>query len=94
MPSPSPDSRFLALRFATTIRHNFTQTAFLSESAESLPNVENTKDYRINSETALVAPLAGRLALKITYLVHYDNVPEPGFGKTDRILTSGIQIGF
>ena len=86
---------FVSLRFATVIRHNFTQSAYISESAETLPSVENSRDYRINSETALVAPLSGRLALKVSYLVRYAHLPEiPTAKQTDRTLSTGVQIAF
>ena len=86
---------FMALRFATVIRHNFTQTAFISESFESLPSVENRSDYRLNSESDLVAPLSGRLALKVSYVIRYQNLPTVvGAVKTDRTLSTGVQVAF
>lgn len=84
---------FAALRFAMLFRHNFAATTYLQQSIETLPNLEDSRDLRVNSETALVAPLSGRLALKLSYAVKYDKLPEPGFQKSDRIFTTGIQIG-
>lgn len=46
------------------------------------------------SETSLVAPLSARFAVKVAYTVRFDNLPEPGFEKTDRILSSGLQVTF
>ena len=46
---------------------------------EVLPNVDQTDDLRINSESQLVAPLARRVSLKVSYAVKFDNLPEPGF---------------
>jgi putative salt-induced outer membrane protein YdiY len=57
-----------------------------------LPDLETSKDLRVNSETAIVAPLSARFAVKLGYLIRFDNLPEPGFRKTDRLFTSGLQV--
>jgi putative salt-induced outer membrane protein YdiY len=49
----------------------------------------------VNNETALVAPLARQFALKLSYLVRFNNrPPEPELGKSDRFFTAGLQISF
>jgi putative salt-induced outer membrane protein YdiY len=48
----------------------------------------------MNAEASLVAPLSRHLALKLGYVLRFDNLPEPGVEKTDRFLTSGLQITF
>ncbi len=83
---------FTAARAAGMYRHGFTGTAYIQQSVEVLPNLEVSEDLRINTETALVAPLSKRLAVKLSYTIRYDKLPEPGFKKTDRIFTSGLQI--
>ncbi|MEP7327230.1 MAG: DUF481 domain-containing protein [Gemmatimonadota bacterium] len=83
---------FTAARAAGMYRHGFTETAYIQQSVEVLPNLEVSEDLRINTETALVAPLSKRLAVKLSYTIRYDKLPEPGFKKTDRIFTSGLQI--
>jgi len=85
---------YTSLRGATTIRHSFTKTAFLQESFEALPTTDNWTDTRINNELSMVAPISGHVGLRVAYLIKFDNVPEPGFKKSDRILTSGIQVVF
>ena len=85
---------YVALRVASLYRHNFTKTANLTEAAEVLPDLEDSRNLLVNSETALVAPLSGHVAFKVSYVVKFDNLPEPGFKKTDRVLSSGLQIAF
>src|SRR5688500_12189834 len=85
---------FVAARGAAAFRHRFTATAYFEQLAEFLPSLENGDDLRINTETALVAPISGQIALKASYAIRFDNLPAPGFKKTDRILTSGIQVTF
>ena len=88
------DNNFVAMRTAATYKHLFTETAYLQQTIESLPNVKELDDTRVNSETALVAPLSSRVALRMSYLVRFDNLPEPGFQKTDRVFSSGVQLAF
>jgi putative salt-induced outer membrane protein len=85
---------FIAARVAATYRRNLTDAAYVQEEASALPNLQQTKDLRINSETSLVAPISKRIAVKMSYAIRFDNLPEPGFKKTDRIFTSGLQIVF
>ncbi len=87
-------NNFPAARAAVWYKHAFGSTAFFLQTLELVPNLEVTEDYRINSETALVAPLARRLALKLGYVVRFDNLPETDFQTTDRIFTSGLQVSF
>ncbi|MSR06532.1 MAG: DUF481 domain-containing protein [Gemmatimonadetes bacterium] len=85
---------FAALRAAALYRHNFTKTAYVQQTVELIPNLSVAADLRLNSESALVAPVAGRAAIKVAYAVKYDKLPEPGFRKTDRIFTTALQIVF
>lgn len=88
------DDAFVAARLAGTYRHLFSEHAWVQQLLELLPNLETGADRRINSETSLVAPLSERFAVKVSYTVRFDNLPEPGFVKTDRILSSGLQATF
>jgi hypothetical protein len=42
----------------------------------------------------LVSNLAGGLALKMSYAVAYDNLPPPGFFKTDRLFKTTLLYTF
>ena len=91
---------FNSLRGATSWKHVFPRDAYVFQSAEFLPNLEERKDLLVNSETALVAPLSSHIAMKFSYLVRFDNLPALNatgtapLRKADRILSSGIQISF
>ena len=93
-PTVGADRNFAAARGAVHIKQMLGEKAYLEQKAEILPNLKTTDDVRINSETSLVAPLSGSIAFKAGYVIKFDNVPEPGFGKTDRFLTSGLQVVF
>lgn len=86
------DIDFLGGRAATTFTHHFTPKATVSQMVEVLPNFREGEDLRVNTESALIAPLTARVAVKLSYVIRYDGLPEAGFQTTDRLFTSGIQI--
>jgi putative salt-induced outer membrane protein len=88
------DNNFGSGRGALLFKQLFSTAAYFQQLAEVLPNFKTSKDVRVNSETALVAPLSQRVAFKAGYVVRFDNLPEPGFKKTDRYFTSGLQVVF
>ena len=88
------ENSFSAGRGALLYKHNFTDAATLQEAAELLVDLQHSDDRRVNSETSLTAPLSKRISLKVAYLLRFQNLPEPGFKKTDRVLTMGVQIVF
>ena len=85
---------FAATRSAASYKHLFAGKAFVTEALEWVANLKTSDDQRLNSETALTAPLSRQIGLRVSYLVRFDNQPEPGFKTTDRILTTGVQIAF
>jgi putative salt-induced outer membrane protein len=97
------DDNYKAGRLAGLYKHTFQKTSFLSQAIEFLPNFDVSSDWRLNSETAFVAPISTNVALKVGYIVRYDNLPsflpDPNptrerFKKTDRFLTTGITISY
>jgi putative salt-induced outer membrane protein len=88
------DDSFAAGRSALSYTHRFTEMAVLQQVLELLSNLKTSSDQLLSSETSLSAPMSKRIALKSAYLVRYDNLPEPGFKKSDRVFTTGIQIVF
>ena len=83
---------FGAMRTAALFKHSFATAASVSQALEWVANLETSADYRLNSETALIAPLSRKIGLRVSYLIRFDSEPEPGFKKSDRILTTGIQV--
>jgi putative salt-induced outer membrane protein len=83
---------FASTRGAVAYEHHFAEATYVRQMVEATANLEDASDYRVTSESALVAPLSRRLALKVSYVVRFDHRPEPGFRSTDRLLTSGLQF--
>jgi putative salt-induced outer membrane protein len=81
-------------RAALMYKHSWAKKTYFQETAEWLPNLQDSNDYRVNSLTELVAPLSASIAMRLSYAIAYNNVPEPGFKASDRLLTAGIQLSF
>lgn len=96
-PDPALDSTlsgtFVSGRAATRYKHLFTKTTYFQQTLELLLDLEATTKYRLNSESALVAPISSHLGLKAGYLVKFNHAPpSPDLARTDRTLTTGLQI--
>jgi putative salt-induced outer membrane protein len=87
-------SDFIAGRAGFMLRSPIGSNAHFLQSVEAIPNFDTSDDWRLNSESTIVAAFSKRLALKLTYLVRYDNLPEPTFRDTDRLFTAGIQVTY
>lgn len=83
-----------SVRAAMAFKHMFGANTHVSQHVEYVPNLAETGEYRMNSETAVVAPLSRRVNLRLSYLVQYISRPPATFGTTDRIFTSGLQVVF
>jgi putative salt-induced outer membrane protein len=81
-----------AARAAGQFVHHFAEETYFQQLVELIPSLETADDFRLNSESSLVAPLSRQLALKVSYVIRFDNEPELGFEKTDRLLTTGLQV--
>ena len=97
------DDNFKAGRVAGLYKHLFSKTAVLTQSAEFMPNFEEGDDWRLNTETAVVAPISTNIGLKLSYVIRFDNFPglKPNpnptlerFKKTDRFFTAGITVSY
>lgn len=98
-PDPALDAtvsnNFTSGRAAGRFKHLFTKTAWFQQTLEFLPNLEHSSDYRINSETAIIAAFSTHLGLKAGYLIKYNHAPpSPDLAKTDRFLTTSLQITY
>jgi putative salt-induced outer membrane protein len=97
------DNNFTAGRAGADYRHTFSKHTFISQSVEFIPSFEDGSDWRLNSESALVAPVSSNIGLKVGYVIRYDNLPglKPGpnpgrerLKKTDRFFTAGLTISY
>ncbi len=89
---PSNARDFAAGRAAAAYEHSFGSNAAFSQVVEYLPDLMDLSDYRINSRTALSAPVARILALELAYEIRSVSRPSAGRKRSDRVLTAGIQL--
>ncbi len=90
----STKQSFPAARAALSYKHQFTKLAYFHQFVEYIPNLQTSGSYRFNTESALVAPLSTHIGIKLAYAIRFDSRPQPTFGTTDRLLTTGIQISY
>jgi len=69
-------------------------TANASQDLEYIGNMQDTKGYRMNAETALVASISTHFSLKTSYLWKYVNSPAAGFKKTDTLTSMAIIVNY
>ncbi len=58
------------------------------------PDFDQTSNWRVCSETAFQSEVAGPLAVKLSYEVRYQNLPVPGFKKTDTTAKASLVLSF
>ena len=92
--APAADRNFASGRSALIYKHSFTDKSYFQQNVEYLTNLQNGPDWRVNTESALIAPLSQQLAIKVSYVIRYQNLPDPGFRATDRIFATGIQFTY
>jgi putative salt-induced outer membrane protein YdiY len=89
------DSDFLEGRAFGLYEYVFTEKTKFTQSLEYLQDFDDTDNYKINSETALITALAGNFALKAGYEVRYQNRPIPeDLDKTDTTVTVALVVNF
>jgi putative salt-induced outer membrane protein len=97
------EDNFIAGRAAALYRQSLTSTAFLTQSVEFIPNFDRSTDWRLNTESAVVAPISTAIGVKLSYVIRYDNLPglkpdpnpnQERLEKTDRFFSAGLTIAY
>lgn len=86
--------RYPSARAALSYKHQFSKLAYFHQFVEYIPNLQTSGSYRFNTESALVAPISTHIGIKLSYAIRFDSRPQPTFGTTDRLLTTGVQISY
>lgn len=87
-------TNFPAARFAGRWRHLFSPQAYFQQFAEVIPNLRNADDWRLNTESSVIAPISQHIGIKVSYVIRYNNIPVAGFQTTDRLFTTGVQLSY
>jgi putative salt-induced outer membrane protein len=86
---------YLGGRTFVKYTYAFTEKNKFSQSLEYLNDFKDSKNYSVNSETAIISALSGIFSLKTAYLVKYTHEPVPiTLKKTDSILTVALVVNY
>jgi putative salt-induced outer membrane protein len=85
------DQDFGTARGAAVYGYDFAQKSHFEARGAYLLNLKDTQDSEGSARFSLTAPVAGSLALKVSYDLAYRNRPLPGLEKLDTTFGVGIQ---
>lgn len=92
--SESDNRDFASGRIAANYLRRLGDRTSLSQNLEYLPDFDQAVARRINYLAVLTAPIMAGLSLKTSYDIRFNGRPAAGFRRTDRILTTGVQVTF
>ena len=73
----------------------FTEKTKFSQGLEYLQGFNDSRTWKINSESALITAMTDILALKVSYSILHNNDPRPSdLEKTDTVFATSLVIGF
>lgn len=81
---------FITARLYSKYTRKLSETGTFTQDAEYLHNFEDSANFRVNAETALMSSLSKHLSLKLSYLWKYVGVPPDGFGHNDTTTTVAL----
>lgn len=88
------DNDYIGGRLFGQYAYQFNDVNKFTQSVEYLPDFDDSENWLLNSETALVAALNSNFSMKTAYLVKYDNKTRPGVTKTDTIVSVALVANF
>jgi putative salt-induced outer membrane protein len=87
-----PDASIYSGRLFLQYKYKISKTASLGQDLESLFNLKEGKDIRLNTLTSLIVSLTEKVALQAGYEMRFDNVPVPTFKKLDTKTQLGLVV--
>lgn len=89
------DKDYMEGRFFAKYGYAFTEKTRFSQTLEYLHDFDDSDNYNVNAETAIIAALNSYLSLKTSYLIEYDHKPVPAdLDTTDTTLTVALVVNF
>lgn len=89
------DRDYLGGRLFGLYEYHFNKKNKFTQSLEYLHDFDESTNYLINSETAVISALNGNLSLKASYIVNYDHDPVPStLDTTDTIIAIALVANF
>jgi putative salt-induced outer membrane protein len=91
---PNSDDNWADARGFLGYSYKLSETAKLVAELEVFDNLNDMSDWRSRSAASVIAAISKKLALKAGYTILHDNVPVPGFKKTDTIFSASLVVNF
>jgi len=89
------DERFAEGRVYGKYEYAFTEKNRFTLSSEFLQDFNDTKNYKSNSEAAVISALTDIISLKVSYGVRYQNRPKPSdLEKTDTVFGAALVVTY
>ena len=89
----TPNSDIIyAVREMLGIKHKFNDDVAIEEKIEAYESVEDFSDTRVLNSIALTSNVSGKVAIKLSHTLAFDNVPVEGFQKTDSLALASIVV--
>ena len=89
-----PRNDYTAGRAFAKYTHTFSPTASFFQSGEYLHDFKDSDDYRLSTETAVIASLSTHLSLKASYVWKRSNKPPAGFSKDDTLTAVALLVNY
>ncbi len=87
-----PSDDYLGALLGVNSVWKISPAADLSTKVTYFPNFDQSEDYRFEGDLALTTKISASWALALGYQVRYDNLPVPGFEKTDTATTASLVL--
>jgi putative salt-induced outer membrane protein YdiY len=81
-----------AVREMLGIKHTFNEEVAIEEKIEAYESVEDFSNTRVLNAIALTSNVSGKLAIKLSHTLAFDNVPVEGFRKLDQLAMASIVV--
>jgi putative salt-induced outer membrane protein YdiY len=83
--NPDPNyQNVIAARLLLGLAHKFSEAVAITDTAEVYENVVDVDDVRVLNTAALTSALSGKLSVKVSHALIFDNVPVEGFRSLDQ----------
>lgn len=86
----SDEKKYFVIRFTERYEHAFSKAAKIWEQVDYLPQVDDTKNYLLNSEIGVEAALNARFSLRVCADDKFNSQPAAGSRENDITLVSSL----
>jgi putative salt-induced outer membrane protein len=90
----APRKEYAAGQAHAKYTHTLSATANFSQDVAYIEDFSDKKDYRLNTETAIIASLTTHLSLKASYTWHRVGEPPANIGKDDTITAVALIVNY